>query len=350
VDLATLVLVEARRRRSAGLSAVSGLVAGIGAHVYLSAWPAAAALALFAVWPKDQPERAGARLSRAAAFAAGFLICTAPLFLLRHGRAAPYFARTADHNVGLEIARTKSLLPPLAAAADTIVAPWFLGDPTPRHDLPGRSRLGWLLGVPVAIALGRVLLRPREEISGLLGAHAAAVVAAVVAGGQADHPNGARFAYLATVAALAAAAGVLWIIGRAPRERRRAAAMAAVGALAVGGALSARDALVRWPEHRATFDSFHGQDTLIGRAAARWGAYGSVEVASGLGQSPLTIEAARRYRLDPESTDARRSASDRRFRIRIGSAEAPPLGGERVVERIQDPWGRSWGSVRARRS
>ena len=229
----------------------------------------------------------------------GFAVCAAPLFLFHEGRAAPYFARTADHNVLLEIRRTGSLRPPFEAVADALVSPWLLGDPTPRHDLPGRTRLGWILGIPVAIALGRALLRPRDAISGLLLAHAAAFLAAVAAGGQADNPNGSRFAYLSTLTAVAAAAGVLWILGRVPPRSRRVAALAAVGAIAVDGAVSARAALRFWPEHAETFRGFHGEDTLIGRAAARWDRYGTVEIARDLGHSSLAIEAVRRFRLDP---------------------------------------------------
>ena len=291
VDLATLALLGARRRRSLPLALAAGIVGGVGAHVYLSAWPVGAALALFALWPAGDGERTAARLLRSAAFVAGFGLCAAPLFLFREGRTASYFARTADHNVMLEMQRTRSLRPPVEAVADALVSPWLLADPTPRHDLPGRLRLGWLLGIPVAITLGRALVRPRDAVSGLLLAHAAAFLLAVAAGGQADNPNGSRFAYLSTLSAVAAAAGVLWILGRVRRPARRAATIAAVGALAVHGALSARDALVLWPSHRETFRGFHGQDTLLGRAAARWESYGSVEIAPGLGHSRIAVDA-----------------------------------------------------------
>jgi hypothetical protein len=349
VDLATLALLSARRRRSAPLALAAGIVAGTGAHVYLSAWPAGAALALFALWPASPAERAQSRLARSAAFLLGFGACAVPLFLLREGRAAPYFARAADHNVMLEIRRTRSLLPPIAAAADALVSPWLSADPTPRNDLPGRSRLGWLLGVPVSIALGRALVRPREPLSGLLLAHAAAFLAAVVAGGQADNPNGSRFAYLSTLAAVAAAAGILWLVARVPPARRRAAAIAAVGAVAAGGALGARDALVRWSEHPETFRGFHGQDTLIGRAAARWDAFGDVEIARGLGHSPIAIEAVRRYGLDPDRASAAVPPSTGQRSLRIAVPGSVPGTGERLVERVEDPWGRPWAVVLARR-
>lgn len=352
VDVATLLLLSARRRRSPGLACAAGIAAGVGAHVYLSAWPAAAGLGLFALWPEESRGGFRGRLARAALFAAGFAVAAAPLFLFHAGRRASYFARAADHNVLLEIARTRSPLPPVAAAADAVAAPWLLPDPTPRHDLPDRVRLNALLALAVAIAFGRALLRPRDAVSALLLAHAVAVLAAVVAGGQADHPNGSRFAYLSSLAAVAGAAGTLWITGLFAPARRRAAALAAIGALAAGGALGARAALLRWPEHPETFRSFHGQDTLLGRAAARWGTLGRVEIAPGVGHSPLAIEAVRAYALDPSPYD--RAGSPRlgriRIRIRIVGAQAAPEAGERVVERIQDPLGSPVAAVLARRA
>jgi hypothetical protein len=117
-----------------------------------------------------------------------------------------------------------------------------------------------------------------------------------------------------------------------------------------------RDALLRWAPDRATFDGFHGEDTLIGRAAARWERYGVVSVALRLGRSDATIDTVRRYRLDPEwkdplpraapSRESRRPALQRRFRVtRPGAFPAP---GERLVECVQDDWGREWAVVLAR--
>jgi hypothetical protein len=348
VDVATLVLLSARRRRSLPLALAAGIVGGVGAHVYLSAWPAGAALGLFSLWPAAPGEGARARLGRAAAFAAGFAACAAPLFLLREGRSASYFARTGDHNVVLEMRRTHSLRPPVEAVADALVSPWLLPDPTPRHDLPGRSRLGWLLGIPVLIALGRALLRPRDAISGLLLAHAAAFLAAVAAGGQADNPNGSRFAYLSTLAAVAASAGILWILDRVPAVSRRAAAMAAVGIVTASGVLSARDALLAWPAHSETFRGFHGQDTLIGRAAARWERYGGIDIEKGIGHSPIAIEAVRVYALDPDGPSPGETHGRDRG-IRIAKPGAAIGNDERHVETITDPWGKVWAVVIARR-
>jgi hypothetical protein len=348
VDVATLVLLSSRRRRSIPLALAAGIVGGLGAHVYLSAWPAGAALGLFALWPATTGEGVAARLGRAAGFAAGFAACAAPLFLLREGRSASYFARTADHNVVLEMRRAHSLRPPVEAVADALVSPWLLADPTPRQDLPGRSRLGWILGIPVLIALGRALLRPRDAISGLLVAHAAAFLAAVAAGGQADNPNGSRFAYLSTLTAVAAAAGILWILGRVPPASRRAAAMAAVGIVATLGVLSARDALLVWPAHSETFRGFHGQDTLIGRAAARWERYGGIDIEKGIGHSPIAIEAVRVYALDPDGPSSGEPlATDRG--IRIAKPGAALGSDERRVETVTDPWGKVWAVVLARR-
>jgi hypothetical protein len=354
VDVATLLAVRSRKARSPAWALAAGLVAALGAHVYLSAWPAGAALALFLLLPSADAAPARERLGRAAAFGAGFAICAAPLFLLHEGRAAPYFARTADHNVFLEIARQKSSMPPVAAAADTFVAPWLLADPTPRQDLPGRRRLPWPLGVAVAIAFARAFLRPRDPLAGLLLAHGAAVLLAVVAGGQADHPNGGRFAYLASLAAVAAAAGVLWLVGLVAPARRRAAALAAIGVLAILGALGARDALIVWPERRATFDSFHGQDTWIGRAAARWEAYGPLVIEAGIGHSTLAFDAVRAYRLDPDLPGrgpgpGAGAGALLYSRLARPSTEPSAEAGERVVERVVDPWGKEWARVLSRR-
>ena len=104
VDVATLLLLRARKRRTVSLALLSGAVAGLGAHVYLSAWIAAVALAGLAVWPGEPPLSRAARGRIALAFLAGFALVAAPLFLFQEGRAAPYFARTSDHNIQREIA------------------------------------------------------------------------------------------------------------------------------------------------------------------------------------------------------------------------------------------------------
>jgi len=346
VDIATLFLLRARGRASLAASAGAGLLVGIGAHVYLSAWTAMAALAGFMVWPRaGGEERATPRL--AFLFAAGFLAAAAPLFLLREARVAPYFTRAADHNVLDEIRYAKSLLPVFSAAADAVAGPWFVSDPSARNDLPGRSRLGWILGVPFAAALARSLVRPRESLSALLLSHAAAALAASVAGGQALNPNGYRFAYLTTPGALAIASGALWLIQVLPLSFRRLAAIATVGLLAFSAAAAARDTLLRWAQARETFDGFHGQDTLLARSAARWEKFGSVELAKGLGFSPITIGAIRRYRLDPEqgrqASGSVSAARPRRFRI--VAPDSLPATGERVVEHVRDDWARSWAVV-----
>ena len=348
-DVAALLLLSARRTRRPAVAAVAGLVAGLGAHVYLSAWVVAGTLGLLAVWPGAAgPLRSRARV--AAAFAAGFLVAAAPLFLFKENRATPYFSRLSDHSLAIEIERARSARPLLEATSDALKAPWFLPDPVPINDLPGKSRLGWILGVPVALALGRALLRPTEEISAYLLAHAGCALAASVASGQAHAPNGFRFGYLTTVTAVAAAAGALGIVAAVSAARRREAALAVVGLLSVNGAIGARDALVRWGESRVTFDFFHGPDTLVARAAARWERYGPVRTDLALVHSPLTFEAVRRLRLDPWRTprmEPARAPGDAAFRIvRPG---APRREGERVVERIADAWGREWGIVVAGR-
>lgn len=196
------------------------------------------------------------------------------------------------------------------------------------------------MGVAVAIALARALDQPRAELSGFLLATAAAAFLAAVAGGAAGHPNGFRFGYLTSAAAVAASAGTLALVSMAAPVRRRAAALAAVGVLAAAGLVGLRQALADWPARRATFDSFHGEDTLIGRAAARWSAYGSVSVAPGLGRSDMTIATVARYRLDPVAPPSPAAGRVVARSFRVAAAGSPASVGERAVERVRDAWGR----------
>jgi hypothetical protein len=364
IDLSALLLIAASRRRSRWLALGAGLVAGVGAHVYLSAWAAGVALTLFALWPvnygvchpdeRDRVDGRSRRMARAAAFVCGFAIAAAPIFLFHEGRRADYFSRTTSHNVFLEIRRTSSLMPPLAAAVDAVAAPWFLADPSARNDLPERRRLPLLLGVAVAIALLRALRRPRDAVSGLILSHAVATLLAVVAGGQAHNPNGSRFAYLTSIAGIAGAAGVMWLVSVALRRGPGVAHLAtvvAVGVISVQGVLGARDALLVWPERRETFDAFSAQDTLIGRAASRWGRYGAILMEPGIGHSSLAYGAIKSYSLDADTVD-RAPAPYRSFRVRIANPTTPAdsLEGERLIEVVQDEWGREWARVLARRA
>lgn len=356
VDLATLLLLRSRRKQTSGGSFAGGISVGLATHVYLSSWIAAVALLGFALWPGRGLARS-LRIRLGFSFLIGFLAAVSPLFLLRSGRAAPYFARTRDHNVRLEISRTRSWLPPFAAAADALASPWFLADPTPRHDLPGRSRLG-ILGIPLGIFFARALRFPREDLSALLLTHAGAALAASVAGGQADLPNGFRFVYLASITAVAAAGGILWLLRLVPKRSRHAAAIAALGLTLISGALAARDVFWRWGESRATFDGFYGQDSMVARAALRWERFGAVEIARDVGfapfsHSPITIGAIRRYRVDPEDSRWAElfggvSGGEARS-LRIVKAGTPPQPGEKSVEHIRDAWGRQWAVVLARR-
>ena len=117
-------------------------------------------------------------------------------------------------------------------------------------------------------------------------------------------------------------------------------------AVAIAGTLGARDALIRWPEARDTFAGFFGQDTLLGRAMARWEGYGHVHIAPDLSHSPIEVEAIRGYRLDPDAaSDSSRGAREADLRFRIAPTRSAAKTDERVVERISDPWGVTWGVV-----
>ena len=346
VDVATLLVLRARRR-GATAAAAAGVVAGLGAHVYLSAWIAGAAVGGFCLAPGARDDAVPARLRRALLYAAGFLVAAAPLFLFREGRAAGYFARARDHNLLQEMRYRQSPEPLFGAAADALVSPWLVADPTPRNDLPGRSRLGLVLGIPALAAFARALLAPGEELSSLLLLHGGAALGATVLGGEAGNPNGARFAYLTTVTAVAVAAGVLQLLGAIRQPYRRAAALSAVGLLAVSGVQAARDALLTWPDRPSTFEAFHGADTLIARAALRWESVAEVRVEPGLGHSDVTIGEIRRYRLDPDAPAL--APASRRLLARIASPRTHPAPGERLVERVALPGHGAAALVFARR-
>jgi Dolichyl-phosphate-mannose-protein mannosyltransferase len=344
-DIAALLLLRARRKRSLSAAFSAGLVAGLATHVYLAAWVAAAALAVLAVWPPERGSPPLPRVRLVLAFCIAFAVAVAPLFLLKSGRTSPYFARAANHSVLKEVGYTHSPRPIFGAVAGSLAAPWFGVDPFAHHDLPGKTRLGWILGIPVAVAFARSLLRPRDPFSAYLLAQGGAAFAASVAGGQAGLPDGYRFGYLTTATAVAAAGGVLGILAWVPPMRRRIAALAAVGLVSLSGALAARDALVRWPSLPETFDAFHGQDTLLARALIRWDRLGNVSLAPRLAHSRIAVEGIRRYRLDPDLPAPVASGDHSLREFRFVRPGAPGRPGERRVERVVDGWGREWAWV-----
>ncbi len=350
VDLATLFVLRGRRRQSLLAAAGAGTLLGIGAHVYLASWVAVLALLGLALWPSEAGLSIAVRLRMAGVFLAAFFLAAAPLFLLRTGRVAPYFVRAGQHNILLEIRRAKSLRPLAEAAADVLASPWFVGDPEPRHDLSGKSRLGWILGIPAAAALATALRFPRRDFSAYLFAHSGAAFTAAVVSGEAGNPNSFRFGYLSTVAAVVSAGGLLLLVAVAAPRYRRAAAIGAIGLLAINCSLSARDVFVRWSNRQDVFRSFNGEDTLLARSAIRWERYGAVALAPRLGTEPGVIAAIRRFRLDPE--DLRLSSrlpspgsGDRKRSFRIVPSGAACRPGEHVVERVRDPWGGDWAAV-----
>ncbi|HSS44991.1 MAG TPA: hypothetical protein VLO07_06585, partial [Thermoanaerobaculia bacterium] len=334
-----------------------GLAAGLATHLYLASWVGAAALLALALWPPQAARSRRRRLLLPLVFAGMFACAAAPLFLFKEGRIAPYFARASDHSLLKEIGYWHSLWPAFQAAADSLAAPWFGVDPFRHQDLPGKTRLDWILGPPVALALARSLLRAREAFSAFLLCHGGAALAASIAGGHAGVPNSYRFGYLSNVTAVAAAGGMLCLLSLLSLPRRREGAFAVLALIALSGTLAARDALLTWPSRQETFDGFHGQDTLLARALLRWQPYGRVVFLPGLEHSGITIEGIFRYRLDPGQREGRDRAArtpsaagapDRSFRL--VSPGTAPASGERLVERVDDSWGRSWGVVLARRA
>jgi hypothetical protein len=352
LDIAALLLLRARRRRSLAATAAAGLVAGIGAHIYLAAWVALAALAAFLAWPGPDLTRRW-RLGAAGIFVAMFLLAASPLFRADPGKT-PYFRRAGQHNVLVEVRRQRSVAPLFSSAATALAAPWFLADPSPWNDLPGRTRLGWILGIPVAAALARALSRPREELSAFLLAHAGAAFASTVIWGTEMQPNGYRVAYLTTVTAVAVAAGSLSLLSHFSARARRAGAVVIVGLLAISGALAARDVFLRWGPMLEAWESYQGRDNLVAKAVLRWQPYGSVSVDPGLSsilanKTTLWVDLLVRYRLgagaaEPLSPPAPVGDGARQS-FRLVPATQVPRAGERVVEIVRDGRGAKWALV-----
>ncbi|HEY7114176.1 MAG TPA: hypothetical protein VIA45_14700 [Thermoanaerobaculia bacterium] len=346
IDAATILALRARRGSRRGPAIAAGVVAGLGAHVYLSAWIAGASLALFVAWPAP-----GRRIRPAAALtvALGFALAAAPLFLLRSGRRAPYLVRASNHNVFVEMRLTRSILPIAHAARDALIAPW-LPDPIPRNDVPGRPRLPLLVGIGLAAAIVRSLLRPRDDLPALMLSQAGFAFATCLVWGETLMANGSRFGYLTSLTAVASASGLLGLAAAVPAAARRPAAWILVGALAISGAPSIGQ-LERWDRLHEVYVDFCGQYTTVGRAAARWEAYGPVVVEESHLYAPLPIDVIQRYRILPRAEVPRDAPPGPRGprRFRICPPETKPTDGERVVERVRDAWGRDWAVVLARR-
>ncbi|MGE5716703.1 MAG: hypothetical protein ACM369_08655 [Acidobacteriota bacterium] len=347
IDVATLLVLRGRTRRSLPAMLAAGAVLGLGAHVYLTAWVAAAALVLYRLWPLGDDEPLTKRGLSASVFGAGFAVAVLPLFALGGPADPPYFSRAESHNLLRELRIHRSPMPFLAATADGLTAPWFVPEPKGWADLPSRSRLGWILGIAVALAFARSLVRPRDALSALLLSHAAAGLAAAVAQGESGHPNGYRFVYLTSFCSIAVAGGALALIAATPPNRRRAAALASVLLLVFAGARGAVDACVLWPAARTSFDAFRGQQTLIAEAALRWQRYGAVSVETSRDAIVVRSIVEQPRFLSP-APDPAGAATGRSFRVAAAGDAGRP--GERCVEHVQDRWGRVWATVWGRRS
>jgi hypothetical protein len=336
VDIATVLLLFARRRWSPALAISAGAVMGLAPHFYLSSWAAAVALLAIASWPPS-PEKSAPPLRRRilvpVLFALGFCLLVSPIFVFRERRSVPYFLRTQQTNVVTEIRYWRSPMPLFEAAADGIRAPWF----TPRHIWPPSAGLGFTFRVLLAVAFLRAILRPRDELSIVVLAQGGAALAATILGGHRGVPNWFRFAYLSDVAAVAIAGGGLWLLLLAQRPERRVLGIAVTGLLAAGSLLSARDLLRDFTGPPGGDAS--GKATVVGRAALRWERYGKVGIDPTLLRYPGMAAAIRRYRLDPEDRGAAPESAaapltGREFRI------VPPGGalreGERAVELVRN--------------
>jgi len=347
IDVATLLLLRARTRRSRLAALAAGVVLGFGAHIYLAAWVALVALALYALWPLEDDKPLAERAVSTSLFGAGFAVVVLPLFTLGGPADPPYFARVGSHNLLRELRIHRSPMPFLSATADGLKAPWLVPEPEGKPDLPSRSRLGWSLGIAVAVAFARSLVRPRDSLSALLLSHAAAGLAAAVAQGESGHPNGFRFVYLTPLSAIAVAAGGLALIAAVPPKQRRVAALASVLLLVFSGARGAVDACAVWPAARTTFAAFRGHETLIAEAALRWRSYGTVSVETSRDAIVVRSIVGQPRFLSP-APDPAGTAAGRSFRVAAAGDAGRPV--ERCVEHVQDRWGREWATVWGRRS
>ncbi|MEO8192095.1 MAG: hypothetical protein ABI682_17310, partial [Acidobacteriota bacterium] len=65
--------------------------------------------------------------------------------------------------------------------------------------------------------------------------------------------------------------------------------------------------------------------------------------------SPITVEAVRKYRLDPDIAAPPPALTDDTTRkgraFRVAGPRSAARAGEKVVERVRDAWGRDWGLV-----
>jgi hypothetical protein len=336
VSLATLLLLRSRDGPTPILALCAGALIGIGAHVYMAAWVAAAGLLAIASWPSHRPLPASGfqRSLLPALFVLGFGLAVSPLFLFREGRTTPYFQRAPIQRTLLGVRYWRSPVAVLEAASDGISAPWVSAS----REWPRNVQLRLVFRLLLAVAFLRALRRPRDELSMIILAQAGAALAATVL--DLSIPNGFRFGYLSDVTAIAIAGGALWTLLLVRRPDRRVLATAVVGLLAAVSLLGVRDFFrYFWvlPGRERSSET-----TLVARAAARWDRYGTVEVDPRLVHFKSMVAAIRRYRLDPEDSglpdDALRDAgSAREFRIvRPGTVPRP---GERAVEVVR---GEGW--------
>ena len=324
LDVAALCAIAARRRRSLAAAASAGVLVGVGAHVYLSAWIGLGAVLLLVVWPDGSDAARGSRAVMASAVLAGFLVAVSPLFLLRRRprdavlrpvEPAQRDRRDASERFGCASPGcrrrwTDGSLAPAGSRA----APRHSGPETPSVDRRHRPRGGARPGAPAA-GRGPLGLSLRQRRGGPRG------VRRVGRGALAQRrpiriPDECRCRRSGCRPPLARLAR--------PADRRRAAARIAVGCVAIAGVLGARD-LVLWADLKPTFDRFIGQETLVGRAAMRWDRYGQVRLEFAGLYSPLVVDTIRRLRVAPRAEIIRPDPAEGRAR-RVFRFLAPGSG------------------------
>jgi len=193
VSLATLLRFRARDRPTPILALCAGALIGIGAHVYLAAWVAAAGLLAIAFWPSHRPLPVSGlnHFLLPAFFVLGFCLAVSPLFLFREGRTTPYFLRARIQSLLHDVRSWRSPQLLFEAASDGMSAAraWCQN-----------VELRLVFRDLLAVAFLRALRRPRDELSMIILAQAGAALAATVL--DLSVPNGFRFGYLSDVTAI----------------------------------------------------------------------------------------------------------------------------------------------------
>ncbi|MBK9061744.1 MAG: hypothetical protein IPL89_00835 [Acidobacteria bacterium] len=352
--LATWAGLRAARRGSAALALLAGASAGLGAYGYAAGrlFLAAPAVVLALAALRVLARRAGAwPLARLAALAlAAEAVVFAPL--------AAHYVRSPDRFFARE--RELSLLRHGGADAGLLLARnvtdyaalfFWRGDVNERHGDPARPVL------PAAVAglalAGAAWGAARGGPARALLLPAGLFLAGGLLAAEDTGANAYRVSPMTPYVLVLAGLGAAIVLEAIPPERRRLAAVALGGVLALAAASDVAG-FARWGASPRTWGAFGGPerelaDALV--AASKGGPPARVVLAArGAARNPYVVEellappGARRGPVVAfrDLTDARIALDGNVLYADGGALEAAGLAGRRgsVVSRGKDPWGR----------